>query len=124
MCWALSVAVVQLFLLQFYKRLYNDCRQLIYLTHAMMVSVGAWFVYTIIAWALRCRVRGDCRLPTVKTCIIIGSIHVAINLIVMGMAVPTAFRVHMPGRTRLLIAGMFFLGTLYVPPSAWFENVR
>ena len=112
MCWALSVGVVQLFLLQFYTRLYREYRHLVYLCYTMMGLVGCWMVYAIAAWALHCRSTDDCRLPTVRTCVIIGSIHILYNVIVMGMAVPAVYSMHFFSRRRLSVAGLLLLGTL------------
>jgi hypothetical protein len=115
-CWALSVSVVQLFLLQFYTRLYSDNRRLLYLCYTMMALVAGWFLYAIIAWSLHCRSPDHCELPTVKTCIAIGSIHIIYNITVMGMAVPAVYNMHFFSRRRLSFAGLLLLGTLYVLP--------
>lgn len=119
MCWALSVAVVQLFLLQFYTRLYSDYRRLIYLCYTMMVLVAGWFIYAIVAWAVHCRSTNDCRLPSVRTCVIIGSIHILYNVVVMGMAVPAVYSMHFFSRKKMSVAGLLLLGTLYVIPQSY-----
>ncbi|KAF2678258.1 hypothetical protein K458DRAFT_409012 [Lentithecium fluviatile CBS 122367] len=86
-CWALSVAVVQLFLLQFYTRLYSHCRRLLYLCYSMMVLVAAWFIYALVAWAMHCRSP------------------------IMAMAVPAVYSMDFFARRRLSVAGLFLLGT-------------
>jgi hypothetical protein len=111
-CWALSVAVVQLFLLQFYTRLYSDCRRLLYLCYTMMVFVAGWFIYAIAKWAIHCPSLGNCSLPTTKTCTIIGAIHILYNLIVMGMAIPAVYSMHFFSRRKLSVAGLILLGIL------------
>jgi hypothetical protein len=90
---------------------------MLYLCYAMMVLVVAWFIYAIAAWASHCGSPTNCRLPTVKTCIIIGAIHITYNVIVMVMAIPAVYTIEFFMRKRLSIAVLFLLSTLYDAPS-------
>lgn len=113
-CWATSVTAVHLSLLQFYARLYDTRHKLRILCYGMMGCVTAWYVYAIIAWAYHCHPPGGCALASKGNCITIGSIHVAFNAIVMSIAIPAVYDMHLSKKKKLSISGLFLLGSLYV----------
>lgn len=79
----------------------------------MMVLVAAWYVYAVVAWAIHCHPPGSCTLTNKNNCIVIGSLHVAFNALVMGIAIPAVYDMHLSTRRKVSTAGLFLLGSLY-----------
>jgi hypothetical protein len=87
-CWATSVATVQLAFLKFFARFYegktlarNGC-------YATMVLIAIWYIWSLAKWASVCHPPGKCVRVSKKACVIIDSLHVFFNVVILITPLP------------------------------------
>lgn len=112
-CWATSVTAIQLSLVHFYARIYEARPTLYCLCYLMGTLRAFWFVYAIAAWAYFCHPPGNCTLASKENCRIIGSLHLSLLALGIGLVLPSLIEMDLTRtRKKLSVVGLMTLGTL------------
>jgi hypothetical protein len=111
-CWATSVATVQLSFIQFYVRLYSNkifARGGCYISMAL---IAIWYIWSLAGWINMCHPPGKCELQSKKSCIIIGSLHVFFNAIILFAPIPAVIAAQLSNKKKASMMVLFLLGCL------------
>jgi hypothetical protein len=111
-CWATSVATVQLAFVKFYVRLYEARTLARSGCYVSMGLIGIWYVWSLVGWINMCHPPGKCELQSKKSCIIIGSLHVLFNAIIMFAPLPAMFGEQLSNKKKASTMVLFLLGCL------------
>ncbi|KAF2036597.1 hypothetical protein EK21DRAFT_51442 [Setomelanomma holmii] len=109
-CWATSVATVQLALVKFYVRLYNNNITARIGCYASMLLIAIWYVWSLAGWINMCHPPGKCELQSKKSCIIIGSLHVFFNAIILFAPAPAIIAAQLSSKRKASMIILFLLG--------------
>ncbi|KAH8730765.1 hypothetical protein GQ44DRAFT_699821 [Phaeosphaeriaceae sp. PMI808] len=113
-CWATSVAFVQLAYVKFYSRLYEGQTLARGICYFSMGIIGIWYVWTIAWWITMCHPPGKCELQAKKSCIIIGSLHVFFNTVILLGPVPAIYSAQLGKNKKVSFLVLFLLGCFCV----------
>ncbi|KAF1911283.1 hypothetical protein BDU57DRAFT_507131 [Ampelomyces quisqualis] len=109
-CWATSVAIVQLAFIKFYARLYDAKILARIACYFSMGLVGIWYIWSLVKWIIICPSDNKCYLQSKKACIIIGSLHVFFNAVILLAPIPAMFAARFSSEGRCWTMMIFFLG--------------
>ncbi|RMZ67621.1 integral membrane [Pyrenophora seminiperda CCB06] len=110
-CWATSVATVQMGFAQSYVRLY-DKKPFARLTcYISMALIAVWYVWSLVGWINMCHPPGKCELQSKKSGIIIGSLHVFFNSVILFVPLPALLAAHdLTTKKKWSVMILFLLG--------------
>jgi hypothetical protein len=111
-CWATSIATIQLAFVQFYVRLYAAkplARTGCYLSMAL---IAIWYIWSLVGWINMCHPPGKCELQSKKSCIIIGSLHVFFNAVILFAPLPAMYAAQLSPKRKASAMILFLLGCL------------
>jgi hypothetical protein len=111
-CWATSIATIQLAFVQFYVRLYAAkplARTGCYLS---MTLIAIWYIWSLVGWINMCHPPGKCELQSKKSCIIIGSLHVFFNAVILFAPLPAMYAAQLSPKRKASAMILFLLGCL------------
>ena len=111
-CWATSVATVQLAFVKFYVRLYQTKTLARSGCYVSMGLIGIWYIWSLVGWINMCHPPGKCELQSKKSCIIIGSLHVFFNSIILFAPLPAIFAAQLSKKKKASTMVIFLLGCL------------
>jgi len=111
-CWATSIATIQLAFVKFYVRLYETRKLAQTGCYISMVLIAIWYIWSLAGWISMCHPPGKCELQSKKSCIIIGSLHVFFNAITLFAPLPAIAQVQMSKKKRASTMVLFLLGCL------------
>jgi hypothetical protein len=111
-CWATSVATVQLAFLKFYARLYESKALARTGCYATMVLIFGWYIYALAKWISFCHPPGKCEPQSKNSCIVIGSLHVFFNAIILFAPLPAIYATKIYKTSKATTAILFLLGSL------------
>lgn len=111
-CWATSVATVQLAFIKFYVRVYETARFAKIVCYASMGLVAVWYIWTLAGWISMCHPPGACNLQSKKSCIIIGALHVFFNSVILFVPVPAIVTAQLVRKEKVSMSVLFLLGCL------------
>ncbi|USP81477.1 integral membrane protein [Curvularia clavata] len=109
-CWATSIATVQIAFAKAYVRLYERKRVA---QVACWISIGLiaiWYIWSLAGWISMCHPPGKCELQSKRSCIIIGSLHVFFNSVILFAPVPALMGVELSAKKRWSVMVLFLLG--------------
>lgn len=109
-CWATSVATVQLAFVKAYARLYQGRGLARFGCYFSMALIGIWYVWSLIGWIRECHPPGVCKLKSKKPCIIIGSLHVFFNALILLAPIPAIISAQLSSKGKIYIFVLFLLG--------------
>ncbi|KAL1801409.1 hypothetical protein ACET3X_001751 [Alternaria dauci] len=109
-CWATSIATVQLGFARSYLRLYEKRVFARTACYASIVLIAIWYIWSLAGWISMCHPPGECELQSKKSCIIIGSLHVFFNSIILFAPLPAVAAAELSGKKKLWVMVLFLLG--------------
>ncbi|KAF1832082.1 hypothetical protein BDW02DRAFT_22615 [Decorospora gaudefroyi] len=109
-CWATSVATVQLAFVQSYLRLYERKKFARNCCYMLMVWISAWYIWAILRWIAICHPPGECRLQSKESCIAIGTVHVWLNIVIILAPLPAVFAAQLSPKKKWSLFALFVLG--------------
>jgi hypothetical protein len=111
-CWATSIATIQLAFVRFYVRLYEGMFLARSGCYASMGLIGVWYIWSLVGWINMCHPPGKCELQSKKSCIIIGSLHVFFNAIILFAPLPAIIAAQLSPKKKASISVLILLGCL------------
>ena len=123
MCWATSIAAIQLSLLNYYIRLFHARRIARLICYTLMAMIVGWYILSLVAWILHCHPScprtpaescNACSMQSRTACIMIGLIHVAFDVCIMVIGIPAITDNPSSLSKKVSLPGLIILGLLYV----------
>jgi len=111
-CWATSIATIQLAFVRFYVRLYESKPLAKTGCYVSMALIGVWYIWSLVGWINMCHPPGKCQLQSKKSCIIIGSLHVFFNAVILFAPLPAIAAAQLPKQKKASLVILFLLGCL------------
>jgi hypothetical protein len=111
-CWATSIVTVQLAFMKFYARIYCTIPLARIGCYVTMGLMGIWYVWSVVAWAVRCHPPGKCSLLIKRNCIVIGALHVFFNAVILLAPLPAIFKMQLSKKMKASTMVLILLGCL------------
>ncbi|KAH6865821.1 hypothetical protein BKA58DRAFT_227748 [Alternaria rosae] len=109
-CWATSVATVQVAFAKSYLRLYEKRVFARIACYVSMALIAVWYIWSLAGWISMCHPPGECKLQSKKSCIIIGSLHVFFNSVILFAPIPAIAAAELSGKKKAWVMVLFLLG--------------
>jgi hypothetical protein len=75
-----------------------------------MALVLCWYLWSLVGWIVMCHPPGKCEIRKEKSCITIGSLHVAFNALILFAPLPAVIAAQLPQKKKKAFVLIFLLG--------------
>lgn len=118
----ISIFCIKISVLTFYRRLFFITQWFQHASIVLMFLTGAWLISTIVAFSLSAQpfdaywniFTPAKRLNFPLLYLLIGVIDTVIDVLVVALPMAIAFRLHLPLRAKIGVAGIFAVGAFVV----------
>ena len=118
----ISIFCIKISVLIFYRRLFFITRWFQHASLALMIITGAWLISTIVSFSLSAQpfdaywniFTPAKRLNFPLLYLLSGVIDTIIDVLVVALPMTIAFRLHLPFRAKVGVAGIFAVGAFVV----------